>query len=321
LAALAKQTRSVNEVIVTVRDIDTQTWDFFQQLENSGSTLGKDLAETGISPCSLPPAPCLLSLNLKTVTVTVTGVVAAMNAGMDAAAGDIIAFTDDDAAPRPDWLEKIETYFQADSNIGAVGGRDWQWVGSELKEIGESTDVGRLQWFGRVIGNHHFAVGDAREVDVIKGVNMSFRRTAIQGLRFDERMRGTGAQVHFELAFNLALRRRGWKIIFDPAVAVDHYPAQRFDEDQRDRFNGEAWSNAVHNETLVLLEHFSAIQRLVFVIWAFLIGTREALGIVQLLRLLLSEGEIAKLKWVASVRGRWQGLQTWREMRNIEIRV
>jgi cellulose synthase/poly-beta-1,6-N-acetylglucosamine synthase-like glycosyltransferase len=318
LAALANQTRPVDEVIVTVRDIDTQTWDFFQQLEKSGS-IEKD--EKGISPCSLLPAPCLFSLNLKTVTVTVTGVVAAMNAGMDAATGDIIAYTDDDAAPRPDWLEKIEAYFQANTNIGAVGGRDWQWAGSELKEIGESEDVGRLQWFGRVIGNHHFAVGNPREVDVIKGVNMSFRRTAILGLRFDERMRGTGAQVHFELAFNLALRRRGWKIMFDPAVAVDHYPAQRFDEDQRDRFNGEAWSNAVHNETLVLLEHFSSFQRLVFLAWAFLIGTREALGVVQLLRLLLSEGELAKLKWVASVSGRWQGLQTWREMKNLELRV
>jgi GT2 family glycosyltransferase len=307
----------VDEVIVTVRDIDTQTWDFFQQLEIEKSDISKDLAEINISPCS----PALCPLPLKTVTVTVTGVVAAMNAGMDAATGDIIAYTDDDAAPRTDWLEKIEAYFQADTNIGAVGGRDWQWVGSELKEIGESEDVGRLQWFGRVIGNHHFAVGNPREVDVIKGVNMSFRRTAIQGLRFDQRMRGTGAQVHFELAFNLALRRRGWKIMFDPAVAVDHYPAQRFDEDQRDRFNGEAWSNAVHNETLVLLEHFSALQRLIFIFWAVLIGTRDALGVIQLLRLLPSEGELAKLKWVASVRGRWEGLQTWREMKNLELRV
>jgi hypothetical protein len=59
----------------------------------------------------------------------------------------------------------------------------------------------------------------------------------------------------------------------------------------------------------------------VFLAWAFLIGTREALGVVQLLRLLLSEGELAKLKWVASVSGRWQGLQTWREMKNLELRV
>lgn len=291
MAALKKQTRKVDEIIVTVRDTDSATWEFL-------STYNRDIP-------------------LQTVTVTVPGVVAAMNLGLNAATGDIIAFTDDDAAPHPDWLERMEAYFLTDVKIGAVGGRDWQYVGTQIKEPGSHEDVGRLQWFGRVIGNHHFGVGSAREVDVLKGVNMGFRRSAILGLRFDERMRGTGAQVHFELAFNLALRRRGWKIIFDPLVAVDHYPAVRFDEDKRDQFNGIAWSNAVHNETLVLLEHFTLFQRLAFICWAFLVGTREALGLVQLLRLLPSEGEFASLKWWASVQGRIQGLQSWFAYRNV----
>lgn len=286
MAALKAQTRPVDQVIVTVRDTDTQTWTFLDTWERE-------------------------SLPLQTIQVCVPGVVAAMNAGLSIATGDIIAFTDDDAAPRPQWLEQIVTYFQSDEQIGAVGGRDWQWVGDQIKEPGEREIVGIIQWFGRPIGNHHLAVGQPREVDVLKGVNMSFRRTAVQGMHFDTRMRGSGAQVHFELAFNLALRRAGWKIIFDPAVAVDHYPAQRFDEDQRDNFNDLAWTNAVHNETLALLEHFSAWQRLVFLSWAVLIGTREALGIVQYLRLLPSEGAIAQRKWLASVKGRWQGLQTW----------
>jgi cellulose synthase/poly-beta-1,6-N-acetylglucosamine synthase-like glycosyltransferase len=284
LAALKKQTRQIDEVIVTVRDTDTQTWEFL-------STYNRD------------------DIPLQTVTVTVSGVVAAMNLGLNAATGDIIAFTDDDAAPHPDWLERMEAYFLTDVNIGAVGGRDWQYIGTQIKEPGSREDVGRLQWFGRVIGNHHLGVGNAREVDVLKGVNMGFRRSAILGLRFDERMRGTGAQVHFELAFNLALRRRGWKIIFDPLVAVDHYPAVRFDEDKRDRFNSIAWSNAVHNETLALLEHFPPLQRIIFMIWALLVGTREALGLVQLLRLLPSG--MAQQQWLASIRGRAQGLQSW----------
>jgi hypothetical protein len=45
-----------------------------------------------------------------------------------------------------------------------------------------------------LIGNHHLGVGEPREVDVLKGVNMSYRRTAIADIHFDERMRGTGAQ-------------------------------------------------------------------------------------------------------------------------------
>jgi cellulose synthase/poly-beta-1,6-N-acetylglucosamine synthase-like glycosyltransferase len=101
-----------------------------------------------------------------------------MNAGLDAACGDIIAFTDDDAAPHTDWLERIEAHFLSDTNIGGVGGRDWVYHGTQLEE-GEREVVGQVQWFGRVIGEHHLGVGEAREVDVLKGVNMSFRRSAI----------------------------------------------------------------------------------------------------------------------------------------------
>ncbi len=167
-----------------------------------------------------------------------------------------------------------------------------------------------MQWFGRVIGNHHLGVGEPREVDVLKGVNMSFRQEAIAQLRFDERMRGTGAQVHFEMAFTLALKQAGWKLIYDPQVAVDHYPAQRFDEDQRNNFNEIAFINLVHNETLVLLEYLPLLRRVVFLLWAILVGTRDSLGLVQWLRLLPSQGQLAGKKCWASLRGRWQGWQT-----------
>jgi len=231
---------------------------------------------------------------------------------MDAASGDIIAFTDDDATPHTDWLERMEAHFLSDSNIGGVGGRDWVYHGTQL-EKGEREVVGQVQWFGRVIGEHHLGVGEAREVDVLKGVNMSFRRSAIAQMHFDTRMRGTGAQVHFELAFSLALKRAGWKLIYDPKVAVNHYPAQRFDEDQRNRFNDIALLNAVHNETLVLLENLPSTRRTAFVIWATFVGTRDAPGLLQWLRFLPKEGTLAGQKLVASLRGRWQAWETWQQ--------
>ena len=287
LDALKKQKRPADEVLVVVRDTDTETWTFVQTLNSE-------------------------FLPLRTATVSVSGVVAAMNAGMDAACGEIIAFTDDDAAPHTDWLERIEAHFLSDSNIGGVGGRDWVYHGTELEE-GEREVVGQVQWFGRVIGEHHLGVGEAREVDVLKGVNMSFRRSAIGQMHFDPRMRGTGAQVHFELAFSLALKRAGWKLIYDPKVAVNHYPAQRFDEDQRNRFNDIALINAVHNETLVLLENLPSTRRTAFVFWATFMGTRDAPGFLQWLRFLPKEGTLAGQKLLASLRGRWQAWETWQQ--------
>lgn len=284
LSALQAQTKPVDQAIVVVRDTDTETWQFLNQF----------------SPHHLP---------LQTVTVTQPGVVAALNAGLAAVTGDIVSITDDDAAPHPDWLQKITAHFQTDGCIGGVGGRDWVHRGEKIED-GSCSIVGRLQWFGRVIGNHHLGVGEPREVDVLKGVNMSFRTQAIGKLQFDQRMRGTGAQVHFEMAFTFALQRAGWKIIYDPKVAVDHYPAQRFDEDQRQNFNEIACTNLVHNETVVLLEHLSPLRRIAFLFWAILVGTKDCFGLIQWLRFFPSQGIIVNKKLQASLRGRWQGWQT-----------
>jgi GT2 family glycosyltransferase len=282
LAAFKKQTRPADEIFVTVRDTDVATWTFLKTY-------------------NAEPLP------LRSLQVNVPGVVAAMNQGLEAASGDIICFTDDDAAPHVDWLEQIEAYFLKDEKLGGVGGRDWQYVNNEIKEKGERTVVGQMQWHGNVIGNHHLAAGAPQEVCVLKGVNMSFRRSAIADLRFDERMRGTGAQVHFELAFSLRLKQAGWKLVFDPKVAVDHFPAQRFDEDLRETFNAIAVVNQFHNETLALLDYLSPLRRIIFIAYATL---RSCLKWLQLLP---REGSVSSQKFWASLQGRWQGWQTWQQ--------
>jgi GT2 family glycosyltransferase len=287
LEGLKKQVRLADEIIVTVRDIDTQTWTFLESFNSD-------------------------TLPLNVITVTASGVIAALNLALEAASGEIIAITDDDAIPRPDWLARIETHFLSDERIGGVGGRDFVYRNNQLKQ-GSKKVVGQLQWFGRVIGNHNIGVGEAREVDVLKGVNMSFRRTAIGDKRFDTRLRGTGAQVHYEIEFCLGLKRAGWKLVYDPNIIVDHYQGQRFDEDQRNQFNELAMFNVVHNKTLAVLEYLSPIQRLIFMFWAILVGTRSERGLVQWLRFLPSEGKVAGQKLMVSIRAHWQGWKTWKQ--------
>ncbi len=289
LEALKRQTRLADEVLIILRSTDTDTWAQLNQFT---------------------PAP----LKLQTIVVAVPGTVAALNAAIDAAKGDIVAFTDDDAIPHIDWLARIEAHFLSNDDLGGVGGKDWIYVQGKLLCDRTYKTVGKLQWFGRLIGNHHVGVGAPREVDFLKGVNMSFRRSAIAHLHFDERLQGTGAQVHNEIGFCLALRRAGWVLVYDPAVAVDHYLGQRFGEDQRYfKFNTDAFSNTVHNETLALLEHMTLTKRIIFIGWAILIGTRSALGLMQWLRLLFNQDSLATQKYLSSLRGRWQGWQTWKQ--------
>lgn len=285
LQALETQTYPPTELLITVRDTDTETWNFLSE--------------------SPPQNP-----NLKIITVTVPGVVAAMNQALASATGEIICFTDDDAAPHADWLEKIQSHFQNNPQVGAVGGRDLVYHGEQLED-GEKTTVGKLLWFGKVIGNHHLGIGDAREVDIIKGVNMSYRRQAIEKLNFDTDLRGTGAQVHFEIGFCLKIKQRGWKIIYDPTILVNHYVAQRFDEDQRNSFNSVAFSNTVYNETLMLVDNLSWWRRSAYLIWSVLIGTSKSFGLLQYIRFFPREKKIATQKLQLSLQARWEAWQTW----------
>lgn len=128
------------------------------------------------------------------VTVDEPGVVAAIAAGVTGARSEIVAFLDDDAVRRADRLERLLRHFR-DPRVGGVGGRD-VWRNEEPR--GQPTeDVGRITPWGKRIGNHYLGTGRAREVMVLQGATMAFRR---QALALPGSLRGSGAQAHFEVA-------------------------------------------------------------------------------------------------------------------------
>ena len=245
-------------------------------------------------------------LPLRTVLVEAPGVVAARNAALAHVSTDVVAFLDDDAAARPDWTRRIAAAFADEPTLGGVGGRDW--VQGEDPAATART-VGKVQWFGRTIGNHHLGAGPPRNVDILKGCNMSYRVTAIHGLRFDDRLRGTNTE---DMAFSLAVRRRGWELRYDPEVAVDHFPADRADRARDAREPTPAiLRDRVYNETLTVYEHLPRLRRPVFLLWAVLVGTRAAPGLAQVPRL-----RAAHRDWPARLRaalaGRRQGVRAAR---------
>jgi glycosyltransferase involved in cell wall biosynthesis len=220
---------------------------------------------------------------VRLVLVERPGVIAAMNAGGEVAKGDIVALTDDDAAPHPDWLERIAATYETDIRIAAVGGRDWIYKQGVLKD-GAASTVGTINLFGRVTGNHHLGVGPPRDVDVLKGVNLSVKGELLRRVRFDERLIGVGTEHHWELSLCLTLRRLGFRVVYDPSIAVDHHPQPRVDDSRR--FSSHELRDATHNETLAILEYLPAWQRALFLAWAFAIGTGTTPGLAQLARAL-----------------------------------
>ena len=253
---------------------------------------------------------------LRSVTVQRDGMIAALNRGLDAASGQIVAFVDDDAVPETDWLERIVATFDADPAVAAVGGRD-QIAGCDglraslVDRVG-GLQVGRVQWFGRMIANHHLGTGRARDVDVLKGVNMSFRRDEVAGLGFDERLLGRGAQLHSELSICLPLRQRGLRVVYDPRILVKHYPAVRPAGDDRGRQGADEVYFAAHNEALAIFDYLGPRRGAVFALWGLIVGSSGAPGCVVLIRELIGQRPRPWARLFAAQRGRAAAFRTHR---------
>jgi glycosyltransferase involved in cell wall biosynthesis len=238
-------------------------------------------------------------LPMRIAEVSRPGQVHALNTGLSHCDGGIAAITDDDAAPRRDWTERIAAHFAADPALGGVGGRDWVHRQGAV-ETGERHVVGVVRWYGQVIGNHHLGAGPAREVEILKGANCAFRLAAIGPIGFDARLRGRGAQVHNDMMASLAVKHAGWRLVYDPAVAVDHYPAARFDRDQRDRFDARATADRAYNFRLALGEISPGWKRLAAYAWHYVVGTRDEPGLVNFIKLIGRSDPNAVLKFRAA---------------------
>jgi GT2 family glycosyltransferase len=259
------------------------------------------------------------ALPLQVHIVTVTGVVAALNLGLEHAFGEAVAMTDDDAAPHPDWLERIAAHFQADPRLGGVGGRDRIFQGERKDDWPPQTRVGVSTWYGRVYGNHNCGTGPAREVEALKGVCMAFRRAAIGALRFDRRLRGVGAQVANESLFGGAIRRAGWTLVYDPMVLVDHYPSVRPDSDQRNQIDRGALFDLVHNATLGHLEYMPWQRTLALLLYQLAWGSRMTPGLAAAAVYALRGDRMALYGFAQVVRGILAALGTSWRTRHIDV--
>ncbi len=262
LDALRAQEKLPDDVLLIVREEDTET----------RSALS--LYDRGTLP-------------IRILLVATPGTVYAHNVGIEACSTDVLAMIDDDTAPHPEWLRTILQNFQADPRLGGLGGRDRCFDGQAFDESKEAT-VGKLQWFGRAIGNHHRGYGEIREVDLLKGANMSFRRTALETARCDTRLRGKGAQPNEDTSLTFAVKRAGWKIAYDPNAVVDHYQAVR---EEKRHYGGvspvvdpEPFVDFAYNEVVGIWDSLSVTRRVVFVLWSVLVGTGVCPGLVQAIR-------------------------------------
>jgi cellulose synthase/poly-beta-1,6-N-acetylglucosamine synthase-like glycosyltransferase len=270
LGALKHQTRPPDDVIVIARDTDKPTIDFLRASTDR-------------------------QLPLRTVYVAEPGLVAARRKGLSACSSDVAAFIDDDTVPCPEWAQRIMSHFCRDPHLGGLGGKDHCVHGQTDKD--RNDNVGRVRWYGRIEGYHHVGYGPAREVQHIKGANMAYRMAALVGVGPDTRLRGNGVQGFEDTTLSLAVRRSGWRILYDPQVLVDHLESPRDEV----RFYSHTvpvtdvagFENLAFNNVVALWDELSPFRMLVFATWSFAIGVRVCPGIIQAIRFTPSMGLVA----------------------------
>lgn len=224
--------------------------------------------------------------NLELLLAEKPGVVFAENVGLRNIKSDYICFIDDDGYAPENWILKIKYFFKNNPHALALGGSDiiksepWSYYDFETYE------VGKITFYGKVIGNHHRkSLGDVRNVDVLKGVNMIFRNKNLPLL--DEKLSGVdgnhGNGSQWELDLCLSVNKDGKSIFFDPNLVVTH------DSDHSSHVKEIVAFNNTHNMTYVMLKHLNGLRLICFFIYALLIGNEQLPGLMKLIVQLFRE--------------------------------
>ena len=145
---------------------------------------------------------------------------AARNIGLSHAAGEVVAFCDDDAVPEPFWLERLTEPF-SDPEIGISGGFvrgrngiDFQWKATKSDLNGDDSTLTLEDEVKAQIFDF-----DGSSFAKVQGTNCAFRRSALDAIGgFDEAYRF----FMDETDVSLSLAKAGWKTAIVPLAEVQH---------------------------------------------------------------------------------------------------
>jgi GT2 family glycosyltransferase len=155
------------------------------------------------------PAP------LRVLTLEPAGPARARNAGIRAARGRIVAFTDDDCLPEPDWLSKVCEGYEQDDRLSGIGGQTLPFDPHNL--------FSRFQ--DLLLHQPH---QDAGGISFLLTSNASFRRDRLLEVGgFDEIFPFAGGE---DVDLCHRLRAKGYRLGYQPQAGMRHHNITTFQQ-------------------------------------------------------------------------------------------
>jgi GT2 family glycosyltransferase len=157
------------------------------------------------------------------------GLSAARNTALAVAAGDIVAFTDDDVTVHPDWVWRIRRSFKDPKVMLATG----LVLPGELETPAQLMFEENFHFFHQGYRRRHFDEAYFAKLrnksvpvwDIGAGANMAIRREAFTlGFRFDTRLGpGVFGGCGEDSEYCYRLLAEGWSCVYDPSACVYHF--------------------------------------------------------------------------------------------------
>jgi len=226
----------------------------------------------------------LVPYRLHTLFSETKGIVPALNAGLKQARGEIVLILDDDSVPRQDWLDRHLKHYEH-PEVGLVGGLYLNWVNDIPLPRKPRKLIGRLTWYGRIIGNCYDLPDEWIDrppiaVDHVAGNNWSFRKALVS--EFEAKLRPYWQL--FELDCCLGVKAQGKQVLFDHSNPIRHNPTNQVYVGTRAGNLEVKVANAAFNYGYVLSKHSRGFQRMVRFMYLLFVGGTNTPGLFMIPR-------------------------------------